>query len=87
MRTRPFIRTYLLTPDALRIIRAVQNLTQQRLADLVSVDRSLIARIEAGERSITPEIRRRLELALEWKDPALQDVIRSVQAWKEAAHD
>ncbi|RED51130.1 helix-turn-helix domain-containing protein [Cohnella lupini] len=86
MRTRPFTRKYPLTAEELRVIRAVKNMTQQRLADIISVDRSLIAKIEAGSRSISPEIRRRLEMALGWNDPALQEVIRSVQAWKDASN-
>lgn len=76
--------THTLTPDALRIVRHVCNLTQQQLADLVSVDRSTIAKFEAGSRSMT-ETRSRLELALSWDDPELQSVIASIQRWGEAA--
>ncbi|KUP26181.1 helix-turn-helix transcriptional regulator [Paenibacillus sp. DMB5] len=78
--------TYTLTPDALRIVRNVRNLTQQQLADLVTVDRSTISKIEAGSRSITTEVRSRLELALDWNDTNLQGVISTVQQWKEAKH-
>lgn len=78
-------QTYDLTPDTLRTVRNAAAITQQQLADLVSVERSTIAKIEAGSRSITPEIRRRLELALGWNGPELHDVIASVQRWKEAA--
>ncbi|MFE4714797.1 helix-turn-helix transcriptional regulator [Paenibacillus sp. NPDC056722] len=53
---RRSLMTHTLTPDALRIVRNVCDLTQQQLADLIFVDRSTITKIEAGSRSITPEI-------------------------------
>lgn len=75
--------TYTLTPDTLRISRNVAAMSQQQLADLISVERSTIAKLETGSRSISPEIRRRLELALGWDDPELHDVIASVQRWRD----
>lgn len=37
----------------LKIIRAVKNISQQELATLTSISKSLISRIESGERSLT----------------------------------
>ncbi|MFZ2205944.1 MAG: helix-turn-helix transcriptional regulator [Microgenomates group bacterium] len=38
---------------ALKIIRAIKNLSQQELALKTSISKSLISRIESGERSLT----------------------------------
>lgn len=73
-----------LTPARLRMIRIAAGLSQTQLAALVTVNRSTIAKYESSERGLSPEIERRLILALGWHDPELQDVLASVQRWKEA---
>lgn len=50
-----------MTPEQLVAFRETHNLTQQELADRLSVDRVTIARWETGARSIPPY----LGLALE----------------------
>ena len=50
----------MLTSESVKFIRLLTDLTQNELAEKLRVDRSLISRIEAGERTITPALVRQL---------------------------
>jgi len=50
-----------LTSESVKFIRLLTDLTQSELAEKLRVDRSLISRIEAGERTITPTLVRQLK--------------------------
>lgn len=52
------------TMEALKTIRKVKNLTQQKLADLAGCSKSLISKIEKGERTATPQIQQKIRKAL-----------------------
>ena len=51
----------MLTSESVKFIRLLTDLTQNELAKKLRVDRSLISRIEAGERTITPALVRQLK--------------------------
>ncbi|MED3990188.1 helix-turn-helix transcriptional regulator [Priestia megaterium] len=51
----------MLTSESVKFIRLLTDLTQSELAEKLRVDRSLISRIEAGERTITPTLVRQLK--------------------------
>lgn len=50
--------------NRLRQLRKDRNLTQQQLADLIGVKNSVISFYEVGERIPSPEVLRKLALAL-----------------------
>jgi len=50
-----------LTSESVKFIRLLTELTQNELAEKLRVDRSLISKIEAGERNITPTLVRELK--------------------------
>lgn len=50
--------------DRLRQLRKDRNLTQQQLAELIGVKNSVISFYEVGERIPSPEVLRKLALAL-----------------------
>jgi transcriptional regulator with XRE-family HTH domain len=57
---------------ALRVIRRELDLTQERLAAAVGIDRSHISRIERGLKPAAPKLRRRLAAELgadPWNPP------------------
>ncbi|WP_416420352.1 helix-turn-helix transcriptional regulator [Priestia aryabhattai] len=51
----------MLTSESVKFIRLLTDLTQNELAEKLRVDRSLISRIEAGDRTITPTLVRQLK--------------------------
>lgn len=54
-----------LNPEALRVIRERTGLTKQELADRAGVDRTLVTRLENGERTGTPSVIVKLARALD----------------------
>ncbi|MGN0755046.1 MAG: helix-turn-helix domain-containing protein [Aristaeellaceae bacterium] len=50
--------------DRLRQLRKERNLTQQQLAELIGVKNSVISFYEVGERMPSPEVLRKLAMAL-----------------------
>lgn len=55
----------ILNRDALVALRERTGLSKQDLADRAGVDRTLITRLENGERRATPAVMKRLALALD----------------------
>lgn len=52
------------TPQSLRQARKEAGLNQAALAETVGIDRTLLCRIELGERTPTPDVARRIAAAL-----------------------
>lgn len=53
-----------LNPEALRVIRERTGMSKAELADRAGVDRTLITRLENGERTGTPAVISKLAVAL-----------------------
>jgi transcriptional regulator with XRE-family HTH domain len=53
-----------LNRDALIALRERSGMNKQQLADAAGVDRTLVTRIEKGERNATPSVITKLALAL-----------------------
>lgn len=47
-------------PELFNVIRRLNGLTQRAMADRLSVSRSLVTKIESGDRVITDDVRRKL---------------------------
>jgi transcriptional regulator with XRE-family HTH domain len=60
-----------LNPHALRVIRERTGLSKAQLAELAGVDRTLVTRLENGERSATPAVIVKLAAALQCPQTAL----------------
>lgn len=71
-----------ITPFSLRVVRNVVNLTQAQIADLIGCSRSYITYLELGERSMTENIRQRIEDVLGWNTPEIQAIITAAEEWK-----
>lgn len=71
-----------ITPFSLRVVRNVVNLTQNQLADAVGVSRSYITYLELGERSMTENIRQRIEDVLGWRTNEIQAIVTVAEAWR-----
>jgi transcriptional regulator with XRE-family HTH domain len=54
-----------LNPEALRVIRERTGLSKAELADRAGIDRTLVTRLENGERSGTPAVIVKLAAALQ----------------------
>lgn len=72
-----------ITPEGVRLLRNCRGLTQGQLANLVSVEASLISRIENGSRSITPGMERRLSSELGWNENETKSLVKLIQTWRE----
>lgn len=57
-------------------IRKLKGLNQGELAKRIRVSRSLIAKIEKGKRSITPEVSRRLIAELDLSPEKISEIKR-----------
>ena len=55
----------ILNRDALIALRVRTGLNKQELADLAGIDRTLITRLENGERRATPAVMKKLAVALD----------------------
>jgi transcriptional regulator with XRE-family HTH domain len=60
-----------LNPDALRVIRERTGLSKAQLAELAGVDRTLVTRLENGERTATPAVTVKLAAALQCPQTAI----------------
>lgn len=60
-----------LNRDALRVIRERSGHSKASLADLAGIDRTLVHRLENGQRNATPDVMRRLAGALKCPVTAL----------------
>lgn len=63
-----------LNPETLKLVRERTGLSKAELATLAGIDRTLITRIESGERTATPNVIVRLAAALQCSQIALCSV-------------
>ena len=69
-----------LNPAALRVIRERTGLSKAELADRAGIDRTLVTRLENGERSGTPSVIVKLAAALQCSQLAICTVETEVVA-------
>lgn len=60
-----------LNPEALRVIRERTGLSKAELADRAGIDRTLVTRLENGERTGTPSVIVKLATALQCSQLAI----------------
>ena len=58
------LRSVKLNPEALKVIRERSGMSKAELAEAAGIDRTLITRLENGERTGTPNVIARLAAAL-----------------------
>ncbi len=64
-----------LNPEALRVIRERSGMSKSELATAAGIDRTLVTRLESGERPGTPNVIRRLADALQCSQLAICSVL------------
>lgn len=64
-----------LNPEALRVIRERTGLTKSELATAAGVDRTLVTRLENGERKATPSVIAKLAAALQCSQTAICSIV------------
>lgn len=60
-----------LNPEALRVIRERSGMSKAELAERAGIDRTLVTRLENGERPGTPRVIRALAVALDCSQLAI----------------
>lgn len=76
----------MLTGTSLAAIRVIKRLTQTELAERIGCNHSLIARIERGERKITPKMEKKLGDELNVQEYYTARIVNAVKDWEEAVN-
>lgn len=77
----------MLKAESLRIVRLVHGCTQEKLAELIGVDRSYISKIEQGHRPLTIDLERKIKHALGINSDRLAEIFAIHERYNSPARE